>query len=218
MSDFTGKFWLFSILVAVIAYLIGSVSFAVIVSRLGAQDDVRQHGSGNAGMTNILRNYGKKFAAFTAIGDFGKGIVAVLLGRMIFSLAGISAFDGGYIAALFAVLGHLFPLYFGFKGGKGVLTGLGVMLILNPPVVTVIILLTVPIAWFSKIVSLASVIGYVSFPILTGLYDFWKHSPDIWFNLFFALLISALGLIMHRDNIKRLLNGTEYRFGQKKYN
>ena len=97
---FDGRFWLIAALVAAVSYLIGSVSFAVIVSRIGAQDDVRIHGSGNAGMTNILRTYGKKLAFFTAIGDFGKGIVAVALGRMVFGLADIYSFDGGYIAGL----------------------------------------------------------------------------------------------------------------------
>ena len=101
------KLCLFAAVVALVSYLLGSVSFAVIVSRIGAKDDVRNHGSGNAGMTNILRSYGKKMAAFTAIGDFGKGVIAVALGRIIFSLAGIQGIDAGYIAGLFVILGHL---------------------------------------------------------------------------------------------------------------
>ena len=102
---FEGKFFLAAALTAVLSYLIGSVSFAIIVSRLGAQEDVRNYGSGNAGMTNILRNYGKKMAAFTAVGDFGKALVAVALGRLIFRMLGVEALDGGYIAGLFRVPG-----------------------------------------------------------------------------------------------------------------
>lgn len=213
---FDAKFWMFAALVAAVAYLIGSVSFAVIVSRLCAQDDVRSHGSGNAGMTNILRNYGKKLAVFTAAGDFGKGIVAVLLGRMIFDMVGITLLDGGYIAGLFAVLGHLFPLYFGFRGGKGVLTSVGVMLVLNPPAMLILLLLEIPFVFLVRIVSLASVTGYFLYPLLSFGVDFWRQNPDRWFNLAFALLICAIGAFMHRENIKRLLSGTEYRFGKDK--
>lgn len=211
----TPRFWLAAGLAALAAYLIGSVSFAVIVSRVGAQDDVRKHGSGNAGMTNILRNYGKKMAALTAIGDFGKGVVAVALGRMLFLLLGVAAVDGGYIAGFFALLGHLFPLYFGFKGGKGVLTSLGVVLMLNWKVFLMLVVLLVPVVFIVKIVSLTVIIGYVLFPIFTVLVDHFSGKP-FWFDLLFALLLSGLGAFMHRENIERLLNGTEYRFGQDK--
>lgn len=215
MERFSGTFWLFAILVAAIAYLIGSVSFAVIVSRVGAQDDVRTHGSGNAGMTNILRTYGKKMAAFTAIGDFGKGVVAVALGRMIFSMVGIHDFDGGYIAGLFAILGHLYPVFFGFKGGKGVLTSLGILLMLNWKVFLLLVVLLLPVVFIVKIVSLTVIIGYLLFPIFTVLVDYFT-GEDILFNLFFALLISGIGAYKHRENIKRLREGTEYKFGEKK--
>ncbi|MCI8649873.1 MAG: glycerol-3-phosphate 1-O-acyltransferase PlsY [Anaerotruncus sp.] len=211
---FDGRFWLIAALVAAVSYLIGSVSFAVIVSRIGAQDDVRIHGSGNAGMTNILRTYGKKLAFFTAIGDFGKGIVAVALGRMVFGLADIHSFDGGYIAGLFVILGHLYPLFFGFKGGKGVLTGLGVVLVLNWRVFLIITVLLVPVVFKIKIVSLTVLIGYTLFPIFTVLVDWWM-GRNILFNLFFSLIISVIGIYKHRENIKRLRAGTEYKFGQK---
>lgn len=211
---FDGRFWLIAALVAAVSYLIGSVSFAVIVSRIGAQDDVRIHGSGNAGMTNILRTYGKKLAFFTAIGDFGKGIVAVALGRMVFGLADIYSFDGGYIAGLFVILGHLYPLFFGFKGGKGVLTGLGVVLVLNWRVFLIITVLLVPVVFKIKIVSLTVLIGYTLFPIFTVLVDWWM-GRNILFNLFFSLIISVIGIYKHRENIKRLRAGTEYKFGQK---
>lgn len=215
MTQFTAHFWLMAALVAAASYLIGSVSFAVIVSRIGAQDDVRRHGSGNAGMTNILRSYGKKLAVFTAVGDLGKGIVAVALGRMLFSLGEITLLDGGYIAGLFVVLGHLFPLYFGFKGGKGVLTSLGVVLMLNPVVFLILVALLVPLVFIVKIVSLTVLVGYALFPIFTVIVDCFQSKPFL-FDLLFSLLISGIGTWAHRENIKRLRAGTEYRFGQKK--
>ena len=205
-------------LVALVSYLIGSVSFAVIVSRVGAQDDVRRHGSGNAGMTNILRNYGKKMAALTAIGDFGKGVVAVALGRLLFPLlAGEAAalVDAGYVAGFFVILGHLFPLYFGFRGGKGVLTGLGVLLMLDPVVFSILLVLLLPVVFLVRIVSLASVLGYALFPVFTVVVNWLRGDPFL-FKLCFAVCIAAIGIFMHRSNIRRLLNGTEYRFGQKK--
>lgn len=205
-------------LVALVSYLIGSVSFAVIVSRVGAQDDVRRHGSGNAGMTNILRNYGKKMAALTAIGDFGKGVVAVALGRLLFPLlAGEAAalVDAGYVAGFFVILGHLFPLYFGFRGGKGVLTGLGVLLMLDPVVFAILLVLLLPVVFLVRIVSLASVLGYALFPVFTVVVNWLRGDPFL-FKLCFAVCIAAIGIFMHRSNIRRLLNGTEYRFGQKK--
>ena len=205
-------------LVALVSYLIGSVSFAVIVSRVGAQDDVRRHGSGNAGMTNILRNYGKKMAALTAIGDFGKGVVAVALGRLLFPLlAGEAAalVDAGYVAGFFVILGHLFPLYFGFRGGKGVLTGLGVLLMLDPVVFAILLVLLLPVVFLVRIVSLASVLGYALFPVFTVVVNWLRGDPFL-FKLCFAVCIAAIGIFMHRSNIRRLLNGTEYRFGPKK--
>lgn len=97
----------------------GSISSAVIVSRIYAHDDVRKYGSKNAGMTNVLRTYGKLPALFTFLGDFFKGVLAVVAGRLIFSVMGVTAFDAGYLAGFFALLGHLYPIYFGFKGGQG---------------------------------------------------------------------------------------------------
>ena len=97
------------VLAGLVAYLLGSISFAVIVSRIYAHDDVRKYGSKNAGMTNILRTYGKLPAFFTLLGDFFKGVLAVLVGRWIFSLMGVTAFDAGYLAGFFALLGHLYP-------------------------------------------------------------------------------------------------------------
>ncbi len=207
------KLCLFAAVVALVSYLLGSVSFAVIVSRIGAKDDVRNHGSGNAGMTNILRSYGKKMAAFTAIGDFGKGVIAVALGRIIFSLAGIQGIDAGYIAGLFVILGHLYPLFFGFKGGKGVLTSLGAAVIVSPIPFLVIAGIAIPTVFAVKIVSLISVIGFALYPVVVVAVDLLLDKP-LWGELLFSLIVSSLGIWKHRSNIQRLRAGTEYKFGQ----
>lgn len=208
------KLCLFAAVVALVSYLLGSVSFAVIVSRIGAKDDVRNHGSGNAGMTNILRSYGKKMAAFTAIGDFGKGVIAVALGRIIFSLAGIQGIDAGYIAGLFVILGHLYPLFFGFKGGKGVLTSLGAAVIVSPIPFLVIAGIAIPTVFAVKIVSLISIIGFALYPVVVVAVDLLLNKP-LWGELLFSLIVSSLGIWKHRGNIQRLRAGTEYKFGQK---
>ncbi len=208
------KLCLFAAVVALVSYLLGSVSFAVIVSRIGAKDDVRNHGSGNAGMTNILRSYGKKMAAFTAIGDFGKGVIAVALGRIIFSLAGIQGIDAGYIAGLFVILGHLYPLFFGFKGGKGVLTSLGAAVIVSPIPFLVIAGIAIPTVFAVKIVSLISIIGFALYPVVVVAVDLLLNKPFLG-ELIFALVVSGLGIWKHRSNIQRLRAGTEYKFGQK---
>lgn len=208
------KLCLFAAVVALVSYLLGSVSFAVIVSRIGAKDDVRNHGSGNAGMTNILRSYGKKMAAFTAIGDFGKGVIAVALGRIIFSLAGIQGIDAGYIAGLFVILGHLYPLFFGFKGGKGVLTSLGAAVIVSPIPFLVIAGIAIPTVFAVKIVSLISIMGFALYPVVVVAVDLLLNKPFLG-ELIFALVVSGLGIWKHRGNIQRLRAGTEYKFGQK---
>ncbi|MGN0625384.1 MAG: glycerol-3-phosphate acyltransferase, partial [Oscillospiraceae bacterium] len=142
-----------SILAAAVAYLLGSISFAVVVSKSLYHQDVRQFGSGNAGMTNILRTYGKKAAALTLAGDFLKGVAAVLISRLIFAAMGVTLFDGAYIGGLFAILGHLYPVYFGFRGGKGILTSIGIIAVINPLVFLGLLIIGLPLIFLTKIVS-----------------------------------------------------------------
>lgn len=204
-----------SIVAALAAYLLGSVSFAVVISRCFYHQDVRDFGSGNAGMTNILRTYGKKAAALTLAGDFLKGVVAVLLGRLIFAWLGADLFDGAYVAGLCAILGHLYPVYFGFRGGKGILTSIGIIAVINPIVFLCLIVVALPIMLITKIVSVGSLTGAVCYPIFTLLVDHFTTGIR-WLDFGFSVAISLLVIWMHRANIKRLLNGTENRFGQKK--
>ena len=204
-----------TILAAAAAYLLGSVSFAVVVSKGLYHQDVRQFGSGNAGMTNILRTYGKKAAALTLAGDFLKGIAAVVIGRLIFAAMGVTLFDGAYVGGLFAILGHLYPVYFGFRGGKGRLTSIGIIAVINPLVFVGLLIIGLPLIFLTKIVSVGSLAGAVCYPILTLLVDSFQGGIS-WLDFSFSVVIALLVIWMHRANIKRLLNGTENRFGGKK--
>ena len=194
------------VLAGLVAYLLGSISFAVIVSRIYAHDDVRKYGSKNAGMTNILRTYGKLPAFFTLLGDFFKGV---------FSLMGVTAFDAGYLAGFFALLGHLYPVFFGFKGGKGVLTSLGIILVVNPLVLLILLIIFLPVLFITRIVSLVSITGAMLYPFITLIVDLCLRRPVL-FDFLFAALFSVIVIYKHRENIKRLLNGTERRIGDKK--
>ena len=204
-----------TILAAAAAYLLGSVSFAVVVSKGLYHQDVRRFGSGNAGMTNILRTYGKKAAALTLAGDFLKGIAAVVIGRLIFAPMGVTLFDGAYVGGLFAILGHLYPVYFGFRGGKGILTSIGIIAVINPLVFVGLLIIGLPLIFLTKIVSVGSLAGAVCYPILTLLVDSFQGGIS-WLDFSFSVVIALLVIWMHRANIKRLLNGTENRFGGKK--
>lgn len=212
---FTPTFFLCAAAIAVLSYLLGSINSAIIVSRLCAGDDIRKHGSGNAGMTNMLRTYGKGPAALTALGDFLKAVIAVALGRMIFSLASLTApVDPGYLAALFVLLGHLFPLYFGFKGGKGVMTSLGAILMVNPLAFLALAVVFVPLVFITRIVSIGSVLGAAAFPFLTWGIRCLQHREPL-YDTICAVVIALIVLVMHRENIARLLKGQERRFGRK---
>lgn len=202
-------------IIAVVSYLLGSLNFGIIVSKALAKDDVRLHGSGGAGMTNVLRTYGKGPAALTAIGDFAKAVISIVFSRILFQRLGITLLDAGYIAGLFVILGHVYPIFFGFRGGKGVMTTLGVMMLVNPIVFLIIIIIFVPVVFITKIVSLASVVGAIVYPIITFIIAKVMNQP-IFFSTLFAAVYMAIVIIMHRSNIKRLLSGTEYKFGQKK--
>lgn len=209
------KIFLTGIGCALLGYLLGSISFAVIVSRVGFGQDVREHGSHSAGMTNVLRVYGKKAAVFTLLGDFSKGIAAVLLARVLCGVLSVTAFDGAYIAGLGAILGHLYPLYFHFRGGKGILTAIGIIAVIDPVVFVGLIAVCVPIMFITKIVSIGSLTGAVLFPIFTVVAGYFRGGVQIW-NVWYSLLIAVLVVWMHRANIKRLKNGTENKFGSKK--
>ncbi|EEG23442.1 MULTISPECIES: glycerol-3-phosphate 1-O-acyltransferase PlsY [Eikenella] len=193
----------------VAAYLIGSLSFAVIVSKFYGLDDPRSYGSGNPGATNVLRSGRKKAAALTLLGDALKGLVAVLLARWLQSYFGLA--DEVVAAVAVAVLaGHMWPLFFGFKGGKGVATALGVLLALSWPVALICAAVWLMMAFGLKISSLAALTATVISPLAAM---FLVQQPS-WQAA--IAVIAALVLLRHRSNIQNLLSGKESKIGSGK--
>lgn len=214
------------LIAGVISYLLGSCNFAIIIVRLLKGEDIRKFGSGNAGLTNTLRCFGKGCAVLTLIGDLSKGVVAVLLSRWICSLmnAGINGGDThyiGYVAGFFAIIGHIFPIYYGFRGGKGVLVGVSIFIVTDPPTFGILILIFIIVLSISKYVSLSSIISALSAPFVTFSVHCFIHHTDMKISLLYAvlsLLMASVIIYMHKSNIERLRNGTENRFslGSKK--
>ena len=190
-------------------YLLGSISFSILLSRLKYRDDIRRHGSGNAGMTNTLRTYGKLSAVIVLAGDFGKGFLAAWLGWRLGGAAGAA-----YLAGLFAVIGHMFPIYFGFRGGKGVATAAGVILGTCQPVFLLLAAGFVAIIFFSRYVSLGSIFVAACYPIALFLLDIGMER-FLGVEMLCSLGMAGLVIWAHRSNIGRLLAGTESKLGQK---
>ena len=187
------------ILALAVAYLCGSVSGSILVSKYFYKDDIRKHGSGNAGTTNMLRILGRKMALFTFIGDMLKGIIAVFIGKWL-----VGGDLGGLLGVAGAVLGHYFPLYFGFKGGKGIATSFGSLLFVFPIHALLALALFIVLVAATHYVSVGSVAAAIALPAML----FVTHSQD----MTVCLITAAIGLSVvwrHRANIKRLINHTE---------
>lgn len=210
------------VLTALAGYLLGGIVFGVLISKVFYHDDVRTHGSGSAGMTNMLRNYGKGAAAATAVGDVGKSVAVVFLGRAIMAaLLPNSPLDpvcGAYLAGIFAVIGHCKPVFFGFKGGKGVLVGAGSALATEPLVCLGLLAIFLVEVSVTRIVSLGSIIIAGLYPVVTVCYLAWQGAnlPTLAVSGLCTAVMGVMVIWMHRSNIRRLRDGTEYRFGQKK--
>ena len=206
-----------AILCIVVPYLLGSLNFAVIISKLFYHDDIRKYGSGNAGTTNMLRTYGKLPAAATMILDMSKGALAVLFGCLILGTGRINvgtgnvSMGGAYLAGLFAVLGHMFPCFHKFKGGKGVATTLLVILCVSWPTFIIIGILFILLVLLTKMISFASVSCMAIFPFII-----WRLETDIPEGFLISLFIGAMVIFMHRSNIKRIWNHTESKVSFKK--
>lgn len=202
------------ILVVIVAYLLGSISFSVIISKKLAGFDVREKGSGNAGSTNVLRTVGKKGAILTLICDCLKGVIAVLIAYIVSKTTQNA--DGALLvqlAGLAVVLGHTFPIFFNFKGGKGVATSLGVLLIINWQIGLICLVFALLLMALTRFVSLGSVSAAILFPVLT----IFIHSHYIVDGsyIIFALLLGAFVVFNHRANVKRLLEGKENKLSFK---
>lgn len=208
------------IVMAILAYAIGSVNFSVIISKKMAGFDVREKGSGNAGSTNVLRTVGKKAAAITLVCDILKGVVSVLIALLVGKIAGDSANSAIVveIAALAVVIGHTFPIFFGFRGGKGVATSLGVILIVNWKIGLICLVFALALMALTRMVSLGSISAAVLFAVLTiFIRDSYIGGINFDFSfIIFGILLAALVIFNHRSNLKRIINGTENKLSFKK--
>ena len=203
------------ILMAVIAYAIGSVNFSIIFSKKFAGFDVREKGSGNAGTTNMLRSAGKGLAVLTLICDILKGIVAVLVAYWIGKIATtVKPEILIQLAGFFAIVGHTFPVYFGFKGGKGVATSLGILLLVNWQIGLICLVFALLVMIFSRMVSLGSIMAALLFPVLTIFIT--EHYIVDGNYIIFGIAMAILVIFNHRSNLKRIYKGEENKLSFKK--
>ncbi|MGE5615140.1 MAG: glycerol-3-phosphate 1-O-acyltransferase PlsY [Bacillota bacterium] len=192
------------VLAAIAGYLLGSLNSSLITGMFYGVD-IRKHGSGNAGMTNALRTLGKKAALFVLLGDFAKGVLAYLAGYYIYGGG-----QGGMVAGTAAIVGHVWPVFFRFKGGKGVLTTLAVLLLIDWPIALGLLGVFIIILILTKYVSLGSIVAAFLFPIASLVFE---RSLE---TVIFSGVIALLVIVKHRTNIKRLLDGTESKFSFSK--
>ena len=199
-------------LIPVIAYLIGSINSSILISRIVMGKDIREVGSGNAGATNMLRTMGKKYAVITLVLDILKGVVAVGISLLLIRSSVLP-----YIAGVCVVLGHNFPIFFGFKGGKGVATSLGVVMMLDWKVGLIVLATSVVIIAITRYVSLGSIVAAIAFAALEIIKMLHLGALNS-VQLVCVLILSGLILARHNENIGRLLHGTENKLGSKKEN
>lgn len=209
------------IIMAIIAYLIGSINFSVIISKKVAGFDVREKGSGNAGTTNMLRAVGKKAAAVTLICDVLKGVIAIgiaiILGNIVKDINRELLIQ---VAGIAVVLGHTFPVFFGFKGGKGVATSLGILLLSNWQIGLICLVFGIVLIILTRMVSLGSCAAAVLFPVLTLFindhYTVLTEGKSGSTYFIYSVILAIIVLYNHRSNIKRILSGTENKISFKK--
>lgn len=225
MWDVLFQNWPVLLLTALGAYLLGSMNWAIILTRLFKRTDIRQTGSGNAGATNVLRSQGPVLAALTLIGDVGKGVLATLLGGwLIVALQGESLVDehtlilvGRYSAGLFVVLGHMFPVFHKFHGGKGVATSAGLLFVLDWRAALVCLGVFLVIVLLGRMVSLGSVVAVALAPFVTFAARRWVDENAMDISLFCACMIipvSVIVVLKHSANMRRIAAGTESRIDE----
>ena len=203
-----------SAIIAIIAYLIGSINFSVILSRKMAGFDVREKGSGNAGTTNMLRSVGKKAAAITLVCDILKGVVAILIAMLMNKIFKDS--NGALlvqIAGVAVILGHTFPIFFKFKGGKGVATSLGVLIMSNWQIGLICLVFARILIILTQMVSVGSIAAAILYPVLTLFIPQNYIIPGNY--IIYSVILAVIIVFNHRENVKRLLSGTENRISFK---
>ena len=202
------------ILIAIIAYAIGSINFSVILSKKMAGFDVREKGSGNAGTTNMLRSVGKKAAAITLVCDILKGVIAILIAMLMNKIFPNS--NGALlvqIAGVAVILGHTFPIFFKFKGGKGVATSLGVLIMSNWQIGLICLVFALILIILTQMVSVGSIAAAILYPVLTIFIPQNYILPGNY--IIYSVVLAVIIVFNHRENVKRLLTGTENRISFK---
>lgn len=205
-------FWSCAVLIAVAGYLIGSFNGGIVLSKIIFKDDIRSHGSKNAGATNMLRTHGTFFGVATLIFDFFKTFVAVFLGALIMNIL------GAYIAGFFSVIGHIFPVYYGFKGGKGVAAAGALIAFTDIRVFVILVVIFLIVVLGTKFVSLGSVIVAAVYPILLFKLVSSSETSTVYnyIGVLFAFIIGVTIVLKHKENIVRIYNHTESKFSFSK--
>ena len=227
-----------TVVTAVVSYLIGSVNFSILISKAISGKDIRESGSGNAGATNMLRTHGKKMAIITLLCDIAKGILAVLIAILLkwyiheqmeftgilamgldsvkLSFTAVGLNDAlTYLAGLFVMLGHCFPVFFGFKGGKGVATALGIVMTLDWKIGIIVLVVALALMAATRYVSLGSVVAAALFVMLTIVKQFITGNINPYIMLC-SVIMGLLVILRHHANIGRLIHGTENKLSFKK--
>ena len=216
--------WLLCAAVVIAAYLIGSVNSSIIISKL-IGTDIRDHGSGNAGATNMLRTYGKRIGVLTLLCDVLKGILAIGLAFFVFYLVSrffpfyetdFALFLTPYLCGVAVVLGHNYPVFFQFKGGKGIATSAAVIFMLDWRLGLVVLLSALLVMVLTRYISLGSIVGGVVFPLSACLFTFHIDKDFNYALVITAVFMGVLAIYRHRSNITRLVSGTESKIGAKK--
>lgn len=222
--------WVIMLIIALVSsYLIGSINFALIVSKIFVKKDVRKMGSGNAGMTNVIRTVGIVPGIITFVGDFGKGLAAPLIAKfLLFPYIAENAPDfianfltpeyGVYFCGFLCIIGHAYPIFFGFRGGKGVSTSIAVLFCINWIVATFVLTTFLVLFLITKIISIGSVLGAVEFPIFNFLINYNKglDTIELVYIVVLSVLIASLVFLKHKDNIIRLNKGEEKQLSSHK--
>lgn len=227
MTAFFADSWVALILAAAIGYLFGSVNWAILITNWFAHKDIRTFGSGNAGATNVLRSQGMLPAVLTTLGDLVKSVLATWFGGWLLANLHLAdaAFDvqtltliGRYVAGLCCIIGHVLPIFYRFRGGKGVLTTLGMFLVADWRVALLCLTLFVAIVAMCRLVSLGSVVAIGYGPLLVLVFHIWidhMSVPMVIFTTVVTLAVATIIVVKHADNIQRLVEGKERRIGER---
>ena len=201
--------------VAIAAYLIGSVNFGIIVSKIRHKKDVRDYGSGNAGATNTLRTFGKTSALIVMLGDMLKGAAVIWISKYALTGFALSQYFV-YVAGVAVLLGHIFPVFFGFRGGKGVSTTAGIMLAFSPVTFLILLAVFIIVLCISKYVSLSSITAVILYAPVNALIYYLMNKTVNCMEIIFPIIVAVIVVFLHRQNIVRLIHHNESKISFKK--